>query len=222
MKSGILTFLLAVCVATPPVASYAGTVEVVDSSVEAAFWLGGDEAVEALAEAVFVLGPATPPGPVDPEPVTPDDAWVVGADAKAFVQDGVLYVRGTGAVTSVPWSSVAATVEKVKIAEDITAIPEGSLAGMENLTQVNGLKLAVFNGVAAGVVKSGGFTAIAIDPSTKTGTVTFRVKTAPSVDTPVGEWTAVEPAGVTVEGADLSVPVPAGNSAGFFRVLATP
>jgi len=219
MKSGILTFLLAVCVATPPVASYAGTVEVVDSSAEAAFWLGGEEAVDALAEAVFALGPATPPGPVDPEPATPDDAWIVGEDAKAFVQDGVLYVRGAGAVTSTPWSSVAATVEKVKIAEDITEIPEGALAGMKNLEQVNGLKLSVFNGVAAGAVKSGGFTAIAIDPSTKTGTVTFRVKTAPTVGTPADEWTAVEPDDVTVEGTGINVPVPAADPAGFFRVL---
>ena len=93
---------------------------------------------------------------------------------------------------------------------------------MNNLAQINGLRLSVFNGVAAGVVKSGGFKAIAIDPSTGTGTVTFRVRTAPSVDTPEDDWTAVDATGVSTEGGDdtaIRVPVRADSPAGFFKVI---
>lgn len=223
MKGFVLKFLIAVCAMTASVAALAGTVEVIESFAESAFWLGGDEAVEAFAEAVFVLGPEPSPGPVEPEPDPGTVVWEVGPSATAFVQNGVLYVRGSGPVTNMPWSSVAATVEKVKISEDITAIPSGSLAGMDGLTQVNGLNLSVFNAVSAGAVKSGGFTAIAIDPSTQTGTVTFRVKTATDVDAPAAEWTAIDATGVITDPGDetaIRVTVPAETPTGFFKVLA--
>ena len=133
------------------------------------------EVVEAYDEVVFIPGPAASPTPTDPDPRPETTVWNVGADATAFVQDGVLYVRGSGAVTNVPWVSVAGTVEAVKIAEGVTSIPDGALDGMDNLTHVNGMAVSVFNNVSAGVVKAGGFKSIAIDPSTRTGTVTFRV-----------------------------------------------
>lgn len=177
------------------------------------------EVVEAYDEVVFILGPAASPTPTDPDPRPETTVWNVGADATAFVQDGVLYVRGSGAVTNVPWVSVAGSVEAVKIAEDVTSIPEGALDGMSNLTHVNGMAVPVFNNVCAGVVKSGGFTAIAIDSSTGTGTVTFRIKTAPSVDTPASEWTAVDATGVTTDTTAIRVPVPADGPAGFFKVV---
>ena len=180
------------------------------------------EVVEAYDEVVFILGPAASPTPTDPDPRPETTVWNVGADATAFVQDGVLYVRGSGAVVSMPWSAVADEVEKVKIAEGVTSIPDGALDGMDNLTHVNGMAVSVFNNVAAGAVKSGGFTAIAIDPATRTGTVTFRVKTAPSVETPAGDWTSVEATGVAVDAPDataICVPVPATGSAGFFKVI---
>ena len=142
------------------------------------------EVVESYDEAVFVLGPASEPGPTDPDPRPETEVWDVGPDATAFLQDGVLYVRGNGVVTSIPWSVVADEVERVKIAEGITAMPQGAMDGMDNLEYVNGMAVPVFNTVAAGAVSSGGFTAIAIDPSTQTGTVTFRVKSAASLDTP--------------------------------------
>lgn len=187
--------------------------------VVATFTAYGYEVVEAYDEAVFVLGPASSPEPSDPDPRPETTVWYVGEDATAFVQDGFLYVRGTGSVTNAPWTSVAGSVESVKIADGITELPEGSLDGMSNLAQVNGLRLSVFNGVAAGVVKSGGFTAIAIDPSTGTGTVTFRVKTAPAVDTPEGDWTAVDATGATTDATAIRVPVPADSPAGFFKVV---
>ena len=96
---------------------------------------------------------------------------------------------------------------------------EGALNGMDNLTHVNGMAVPVFNSVAAGAVSSGGFTAIAIDPSTQTGTVTFRVKTAPAVDTPEGDWTAVDVTGITTDATAIHVPVPADSPAGFFKVV---
>ena len=177
------------------------------------------EVVESYDEAVFVLGPAAEPGPTDPDPRPETEVWDVGPDATAFLQDGVLYVRGNGVVTSIPWSVVADEVERVKIAEGITAMPQGAMDGMDNLEYVNGMAVPVFNSVAAGAVSSGGFTAIAIDPSTQTGTVTFRVKTAPSVDTPASEWTAVDATGVTTDTTAIRVPVPADGPAGFFKVV---
>ena len=138
------------------------------------------------------------------------------------MQDGVLYVRGSGVVTSVPWAVVADEVERVKIAEGITSMPEGALDGMDNLTHVNGMAVSVFNSAAAGAVKFGGFTAIAIDPSTQTGTVTFRVKSAASVDTPDDDWVPVEATGTEVDSGDataICVPIPAETRAGFFKVV---
>lgn len=225
MKGSVLSCLLAVCLATVPLVSLCGQVEVLDSSARTTFWMGGQEAVASLVRGVFVLGPAMPPGPtpVDPEPRPETTVWNVGTDATAFVQDGVLYVRGEGAVTSAPWSAVAETVESVKIAADITGLPEGALAGMDNLAQVNGLALPVFNNVAVGAVKAGGFTAIAIDPATRTGTVTFRVKSTTDLAAPADEWTPVNATGVTTDSGDataIRVPVPAEGSAGFFKVLA--
>ena len=180
------------------------------------------EVVESYDEVVFVLGPAETPAPTDPDPRPGTIVWDVGADATAFVQDGVLYVRGTGGVTSVPWSSVAGTVEQVKIAEGVTSIPEGALDGMDNLTHVNGMAVSVFNNVSAGVVKAGGFKSIAIDPSTRTGTVTFRVKFAESVDTPAEDWVPVEATGTEVDSGDataICVPISAETRAGFFQVV---
>ena len=181
------------------------------------------EVVESYDEVVFVLGPAETPAPSDPDPRPETDVWDVGSDATAFVQDGVLYVRGSGAVTSVPWSVVADEVERVKIAEGITSMPEGALDGMDNLTHVNGMAVSVFNTVAVGAVKSGGFTAIAIDPSTQTGTVKFRVKTAATVDAPEGDWKPVDATDVAADLGDdtaICVPVPATTPAGFFKVVA--
>lgn len=217
--------LAAVCVVALTEAGQAGTIDVPESSARTAFWLGGDEAVAAFARKVFVLGPVTPPGPtpIDPEPRPETVVWDVGEDATAFVQDGVLYVRGTGVVASAPWSAVAGEVEKVKIGAGIAAMPEGALAGMDNLMEVNGLSLSVFSGVAAGVVKGGGFTAIAVDSATKTGTVAFRVKRANAVDAPESEWTAVDASGVTVDAEDataICVPISADAPAGFFKVVA--
>ena len=226
MKGSILSCLFAACVATASSPSCGGTIEILDSSARTTFWLGGHEAVASLVRGVFVLGPeVTPPGPgpVDPDPRPETEVWNVGENATAFVQDGVLYVRGEGAVTSAPWAAVAKTVVKVKIAEAITAIPEGALAGMDNLVQVNGLSLAVFNDVAAGAVKAGGFTAIAIDPSTKTGTVTFRVTRAATVDAPSADWTPVDAKGVATDPADptaILVPISAECPAGFFKLYA--
>ena len=177
------------------------------------------EVVESYDEAVFVLGPASAPEPTDPDPRPETEVWNVGTDATAFLQDGVLYVRGNGVVTSIPWSVVADEVERVKIAEGITAMPQGAMDGMDNLEYVNGMAVPVFNSVAAGAVSSGGFTAIAIDPSTQTGTVTFRVKTAPAVDTPEGDWTAVDATGITTDATAIHVPVPADSPAGFFKVV---
>ena len=181
------------------------------------------EVVESYDEVVFVLGPAdTPEQPSDPDPRPETEVWDVGADATAFVQDGVLYVRGSGVVTSVPWSVVADEVERVKIAEGIASMPEGALDGMDNLTHVNGMAVSVFNTVAAGAVKSGGFTAIAIDPSTQTGTVTFRVKSAASVDTPDDDWVPVEATGTSIDPGDataIRVPISAASPAGFFKVV---
>ena len=181
------------------------------------------EVVESYDEAVFVLGPAFEPGPTDPDPRPETEVWDVGPDATAFLQDGVLYVRGSGVVTSIPWSVVADEVERVKIAEGITAMPQGAMDGMDNLEYVNGMAVPVFNSVAAGAVSSGGFTAIAIDPSTQTGTVTFRVKSAASLDTPSDDWTPVVATGAGVDSADataIRVPVPASTPAGFFKVVA--
>ena len=225
MKGSVLSCLLAVCLATVPLVSLCGQVEVLDSSARTTFWLGGQEAVAAFVRGAFVLGPAMPPGPtpVDPEPGPGTVVWNVGTDATAFVQDGVLYVKGEGAVTNAPWAVVAGTVEEVKIAQGITALPEGALTGMENLAKVNGLALSVFNGVATGAVKAGGFTAIAIDPATRTGTVTFRVKSTTDLAAPTDEWTPVNATGVTTDSGDataIRVPVPAEGSAGFFKVLA--
>lgn len=180
------------------------------------------EVVESYDEVVFVLGPAETPAPSDPDPRPETDVWNVGADATAFVQDGVLYVRGSGVVTSVPWAVVADEVERVKIAEGITSMPEGALDGMDNLTHVNGMAVSVFNSAAAGAVKFGGFTAIAIDPSTQTGTVTFRVKFAESVDTPAEDWVPVEATGTEVDSGDataICVSIPAETRAGFFKVV---
>ena len=181
------------------------------------------EVVESYDEVVFVLGPVESPASSDPDPRPETDVWDVGSDATAFVQDGVLYVRGSGVVTSVPWSVVADEVERVKIAEGITSMPEGALDGMDNLTHVNGMAVSVFNTVAVGTVKSGGFTAIAIDPSTQTGTVTFRIKSAASVDTPADDWVSVDATGTSIDPGDdtaICVPVPATTPAGFFKVVA--
>ena len=182
-----------------------------------------EDVVFASGEAGFVLGPAATPGPtpVDPDPRPGTTVWNVGTDATAFVQDGVLYVRGAGAVTSAPWAAVAGTVAAVKIATGITALPEGALSGMENLAEVNGLAVGVFNSVAVGAVKAGGFTAIAIDPATKTGTVTFRVKAAADVTAPADEWAPVEATGVAADPADataIRVPISAEGPAGFFKL----
>ena len=180
------------------------------------------EVVEAYDEVVFILGPAASPTPTDPDPRPETTVWNVGAAATAFVQDGVLYVRGSGAVVSMPWSAVAGTVEAVKIAEGVTSIPDGALDGMDNLTHVNGMAVSVFNNVAAGAVKSGGFTAIAIDPATRTGTVTFRVKFAESVDTPADDWVPVEATGTEVDAGDataICVPISAETRTGFFQVV---
>lgn len=224
MKASVLSCLLTVCLATVPLASLCGQVEVLDSSARATFWLGGQEAVASSVRGVFVLGPATPPGPtpVDPEPGPGTVVWNVGTGATAFVQDGVLYVKGEGVVTNAPWAVVAGAVEEVKIAQGITALPEGALAGMDNLAKVNGLSLSVFNGIAAGAVKAGGFTAIVIDPTTRRGVVTFRVGRAAAVDAPAAEWTAVDATGTSVDPNDttaIRVPVPADAPAGFFKVI---
>ncbi len=178
-----------------------------------------EEIVESYDEMTFVLGTGSSPTPVDPDPEPGTTVWNVGEEATAFVQDGVLYVRGSGTVTNAPWMSAAGSVQKVKIAEDVTSIPSGALDGMTGLTHVNGMALSVFNDVSAGAVKSGGFTAIAIDPSSQTGTVTFRVKTAPAVDTPEGDWTAVDATGITTDATAIHVPVPADSPAGFFKVV---
>ena len=180
------------------------------------------EVVEAYDEVVFVLGPAATPDPSDPDPRPGTVVWDVGVDATAFVQDAVLYVRGSGTVTNAPWASMAGTVEEVKIAEDVTSIPDGSLEGMDNLTHVNGMAVSVFNNVSAGVVKAGGFKSIAIDPSTRTGTVTFRVKSAASVDAPVDDWVPIEATGTAVDSGDstaICVPISAESPAGFFKVV---
>ena len=186
---------------------------------------GDADVVFADGEAGFVLGPATSPGPtpVDPEPDPGTTVWNVGTDATAFVQHGVLYVCGEGAVTNAPWAAVAGTVESVKIAAGITALPEGALSGMENLAAVNGLAVGVFNDVAAGAVKAGGFTAIAIDPATKTGTVTLRVTRAADVTASAGDWTPVDATGVSTDPGDptaILVPISAEGPAGFFKLYA--
>mgnify|MGYP003314615481 CR=1 FL=1 len=187
----------------------------------------GGEAVASQVTVLFVLGPDGTPGvgpaPADPEPRAETEVWNVGEGATAFVQDGVLYVRGEGAVTSAPWATVAGTVESVKIAAGITALPEGALSGMENLAAVNGLAVGVFNDVAAGAVKAGGFTAIAIDPATKTGTVTLRVTRAADVTASAGDWTPVDATGVSTDPGDptaILVPISAEGPAGFFKLYA--
>ncbi len=182
-----------------------------------------EEIVESYDEMTFVLGTGTSPTPVDPDPEPGTTVWNVGSDATAFVQDGVLYVRGSGTVTNAPWASAAGTVQKVKIAEDVTSIPSGALDGMTGLTHVNGMALSVFNNVSAAAVKGGGFTAIAIDPSSQTGTVTFRVKSAATADAPEADWTPVEATGTAADPSDataIHVPISASSPAGFFKVLA--
>lgn len=182
-----------------------------------------DEEVVAFAEIMFVLGSTASGGPVDPDPRPDTVVWDVGTDATAFVQDGVLYVRGEGSVTSAPWAEVAETVAEVKVAAGITALPEGALSGMENLAAVNGLAVGVFNDVAAGAVKAGGFTAIAIDPATKTGTVTLRVTRAADVTAFAGDWTPVDATGVSTDPGDptaILVPISAEGPAGFFKLYA--
>lgn len=137
-----------------------------------------------------------------------DNPWQIGDNAMAYTNGvGGLIISGTGKVTSTPWEGAVANVTTLQVAENITDLG-GTTATLSNLASVNGLSVGAFNSAAVGVVKAG-FSAIAVNPATKTATLTLVVKQAPTLTTEAKDWTV---AGTT------NIEVKAETPAGFFKV----
>ena len=61
---------------------------------------------------------------------TPSAPWTVGKDVTAYLEDGVLFVKGTGAMVDfasaadAPWAPVASRISRVEVAPTVTQIGE--------------------------------------------------------------------------------------------------
>ena len=153
------------------------------------------EKIVATGGTTFRLGPNCGP-------------WTAGDGVTAHAEDKTLFINGAGAVTLTPWAGDSAWITKLQVAEGVTDLGE-TMVTLPSLTSVNGLSLGVFNSAAAGAVKTKGFNAIVVDPTTRKATLTLVVKTAATVDAEEKDWTVAATEDVEV---DASAP------AGFFFV----
>lgn len=142
----------------------------------------------------------------DIPPGSEENPWVVGENATAYVKDGTLYIKGTGPVTSMPWTEEADGITKLVKDEGVTELNE-IVETLPDLKNVNGLALTELNGLAVAALKAAGFSAIAVDPATQEATLSVVICKAESLDEP--EWKPV---------STNDVPVKADTPAGFFIV----
>lgn len=140
----------------------------------------------------------------DIPPGSEENPWVVGENATAYVKGGTLYIKGTGSVTSMPWTEEADGITKLVKDEGVTELNE-IVETLPDLKNVNGLALTELNGLAVAALKASGFSAIAVDPATQEATLSVVICKAESLDEP--EWKPV---------STNDVPVKADTPAGFF------
>ena len=158
-------------------------------------------------------------GLVDPVNVVPPELWEVGSPVASAVTarldgTGALVFSGNGAVTNfasaadAPWAAEAADVTSIVVGEGVTGFGPGSLAGLSNVSAVNGTTLARYVEVlrAAGKPVPGG------GPSPTNLVVT--VLQSPDLV----HWTPVDvPVAAGEDGRSVRVPVPADADRGFFK-----
>lgn len=130
---------------------------------------------------------------------------VLNYTAVAYVKDGVLHIEGNGPVESVPWADKNLNVTEVSIGSNITSLPENALRSISGLTTVNGMRLAVFNGVAAGVLLPASANAVMVRDGK--AQIDVSVEYSPSLSEPV--WNKAWSTTATID---------APGTMGFFRL----
>ena len=155
----------------------------------------------ALAALLIVSGAGASPHPDG----TWKNPWRSGEKGEIYAYvdgSGKLRIEGKGAVTTMPWSGIAGEITELEIGQGVTGLA-GIVGSLPRLKSVNGLSVAEVYGLAGGVAKPGGFTAISVDPVTKKAKLTLVVKTAAKADADEKDWKV---AAVTEVEVDASAP----------------
>ena len=99
---------------------------------------------------------------VDTPPGCEIDPWKVGENVTAYIKDGVLYLKGTGAMNDfasaakVPWAAVADQVTAVTVEDGVTKVGKNALAGIGDDVTVNGTPLSTYRTVSSVETKING------------------------------------------------------------------
>lgn len=134
--------------------------------------------------------------------------WSAGAGVTAYIKDGVLYVKGVGAITSTPWIERGLEIREVVKDREVSGFGNAAVNGLSNLRFVNGFSVSDLSSLSAGVVGSDGFSSIAIDPESRSATLTLVIRKAERVDSE--EWN---------DARTVDVKIPADAPTGFFKVI---